>query len=200
MKRRDFLTRSAGVAAGFSLIAVPGVFAGTGQAGPAEPGEDIRRELEDRAKKFMMKYGTCSQSSFAALNEQFGLGGDSAVPALMPFAGGLAGNGETCGAVSGAMLALGFFFESAHPEARKPGVLPFQYGKDFFDRFSREFSSTRCREVVKHQYGRYYDFMNPEDMKLFAAESQKSGKCLDVVKRAVRIAAAIMQEAGKKPS
>ena len=44
-----------------------------------------------------------------------------------------------------------------------------------FDRFLKEFGSTRCKEVVKHQYGRYYDFSNPEEQKLFVEESQKSG-------------------------
>jgi len=40
---------------------------------------------------------------------------------------------------------------------------------------------------VKHQYGRYYDFLNPEEQKLFIVKSQKTGKCMEVVKKAVLI-------------
>jgi len=55
------------------------------------------------------------------------------------------------------------------------------------DRFKKEFSSTRCKEVVKHQFGRYYDFHNPEDQKQFVAVSMKTGKCMEVIKKAVLI-------------
>jgi hypothetical protein len=64
----------------------------------------------------------------------------------------------------------------------------------FFNGFEKEFGSTRCKEVVKHQFGRYYDFLNPEDQKLFMAESLKSGKCLEVIKKAVLIAGGIFLE------
>jgi hypothetical protein len=58
----------------------------------------------------------------------------------------------------------------------------------------KEFSSTRCREVVKHQYGRYYDFQNPEEQKQFVAVSMETGKCMEVIKKAVLIAGDIIFE------
>ena len=149
-------------------------------------------------------YRSCSSASFAALNEQFKLNADNSIRALMPFAGGIAGKGETCGAVSGSLLAIGFYFETINQKGEKKAgsstqqasMYPpsFQPTAMFFDRFTKEFGSTRCREVVKHQYGRYYDFTKPEDMKLFMEASQKTGKCMEVVKKAALIASDIILE------
>ena len=69
-----------------------------------------------------------------------------------------------------------------------------KHGGMFFEKFTKEFGSTRCKEVVKHQYGRSYDFLNPEEQKLFMEASQKSNKCLEVVKKAVFIAGDIILE------
>jgi len=147
------------------------------------------RQLEARVEKLNPVHRTCSQVSFAALNEHFKLKADQVIPALMLFAGGIAGKGETCGAVTGSLLAMGFYFQSLN-QIGSSG----QYGGLFFNRFTAEFGSTRCREIVRHQYGRYYDFNNPEDKKTFAEVSEKNGKCLDVVKTAILIAGDIILE------
>lgn len=147
------------------------------------------RQLEASIEKLNPVHKTCSQVSFAALNEHFELKADQVIPALMLFAGGIAGKGETCGAVTGSLLAMGFYFQPLN-EIGSFG----EYGGLFFNRFTTEFGSTRCRDIVRHQYGRFYDFNNPEEKKVFAEVSQKSGKCLDVVKAAVIIADAIILE------
>jgi C_GCAxxG_C_C family probable redox protein len=65
----------------------------------------------------------------------------------MPFSGGIALRAETCGAVSGSILALGFFFEpSVQGEKRKAGS-SLEYAGVFFDRFEKEFGSNRCKGV-----------------------------------------------------
>ena len=153
--------------------------------------EALLKEVEEKAEKFMSTYGSCALASFAALNEQFDLNADeNTISALMPFTGGIARRGETCGAVSGSLLALGVFFETTTQKEKLGSSLP--HAGIFFDKFTEEFGSTRCKEVVKHQYGRYYDFLNPEEEKLFVEDAMKSGKCMEVVKKAVSIACDIM--------
>lgn len=192
MDRRAFFCKSAGCGAGLALLAFPGIISEVLAKNGDKPKEEILKELEEKAAKYMPMYLACSSASFAALNEQFNLKADNAIRPLMPFAGGIAGRGETCGAVAGSLLALGFVFEpSDQTGTKKPGSSN-KFGGMFFDRFTKAFGSTRCREVVKHQYGRYYDFTKPEDMKLFMEASQKSNKCTEVVKTAVRIAGEII--------
>jgi len=190
--RRTFITKSVGCTAGLTLLAFPGIITEVLAAKGDKSKEEILKELEEKAEKFMPMYRSCSSASFAALNEQFKLKAENAILPLMPFAGGIAGKGETCGAVSGTILALGFFFGPI--DQKKESMVPASVinGGVFMDRFTKEFGSTRCREVVKHQYGRYYDFNNPEEQKLFMEASQKSGKCMEVVKKAVLIAGDII--------
>lgn len=191
--RRMFISKAACCTAGLTLFNFPGLISETLAAKGDKSKEEIYKELEEKVDKYMAMHGACSQASFCSLNEQFKLNGKEVIPALKPFAGGIAGKGETCGAVSGSLLALGLCFEPVKQKSDEKSISSFQYAGLFFDKFKEEFGSTRCSEVVEHQYGRKYDFLNPEDMKLFM-EAAKNGKCTEVVKKAVLTAAEIILE------
>lgn len=193
MNRRAFLSKGAGCTAGLTLLAFPGIITEVLAANGDKSYEDILKELEEKITKFLPMYRSCALASFAALNDQFKLNADNnTLLALMPFTGGIALRGETCGAVSGSMLAIGYYFESMNRKGEEGVGSSMKYGGMFFDKFTKEFDSTRCREVVKHQYGRYYDFTKPEEQKLFMEASEKSNKCLEVVQKAVLIAGDII--------
>lgn len=49
----------------------------------------------------------CSQSVFTAFSEELGLDRETASKIATPFGGGMARMGEVCGAVSGALMAIG---------------------------------------------------------------------------------------------
>ncbi len=194
ISRRTFFTKSFGWSAGLMLLACPGILTKILAKKGDQSKKSIFKELDEKVVKFMPMYRSCALASFAALNEQFKLNADTkTIRALMPFTGGIAKKGETCGAVSGALLAMGFFFESINQKGKEQAGSSMKRGGMFFDRFEKTFGSTRCKEVVKHQYGRYYDFLNPEDMKLFM-DAAKSGKCIEVVKKAAFIAGDIILE------
>ena len=168
INRRDFFVKSFGLSAGLALMAYPGTSAGelTGKVGRSK--KDIMKELNEKVAQFMPKYRSCSMTSFAVLNDYFKLNADMrTIRALMPFSGGIVRRGETCGAVSGSLLALGLFFESREKDGKVQTGSSLKPGGMFFDRFETAFGSTRCKEVVKHKYGRYYDLLNPEEVKMF---------------------------------
>jgi len=195
INRRTFFKKSVGLSAGLTLLAFPGIITETLATKGDKSKKEIFKELEKKVEKFMPMYGSCALASFAALNDQFKLKGDPAtLRALMPFTGGLALKGETCGAVSGSLLALGFFFGPIDQKGKNQFPYSMINGGVFMDRFQKEFDSTRCWGVQKHQYGRYYDSNKPEELKLFMEVSQKSGKCMEVVKKAVFIAGDIILE------
>ncbi|MGD2089566.1 MAG: C-GCAxxG-C-C family protein [Candidatus Aminicenantes bacterium] len=193
MNRRTFFTKSAGYTAGLSLLAFPKIITGALTAKGDKSKEKILKELEEKVVTYMPKYRSCALASFAALNDQFNLKADAAtLRALMPFTGGIAGKGETCGAVSGALLALGFFFGPHDQKATAMFPPSWINGGVFMDKFKKEYGSTRCWEVQKHLYGRYFDSSKPEELKLFMEASKKNPNCFDVVKKAVLIAAEII--------
>jgi C_GCAxxG_C_C family probable redox protein len=189
INRRKFFTRCAGCTAGFTLLTWPGLADTVLSAEEDKSKEDILKELGERAKKFMPKLRSCSKVSFAALNEQFKLEAGNVTPALMAFTGGIAMRAETCGAVNGSILALGFFFESRQ---KKMGS-SMKFGGLFIDRFIKEFTSITCREIQRHLYGKSYDFRKPKEQMEFMAVSQKTKRnCSALIIRAVQIAGDII--------
>lgn len=191
--RRTFFTRTAGCTAGLALMAFPGFISEVMASKGDKTKEEIIKELEEKAEKYLPMYGSCSQASFAALNEQFEMNSDKTIRALKPFTGGVALRGETCGAVSGAMAAIGLTFEPEYHDGNEHASPSFEYAHLFFDRFTEKFGSTRCYGVQEHQYGRSYNALDPEDRELFI-EASKNGKCMEVVKTAVVIAGDIIME------
>ena len=192
INRRDFMEKGLGLSAVLALAAATGLRAG----GKTEqkkliPGE-VQKGLEKKVTELMPKYLSCSMTSFAVLNVYFKLNADmKTIRALMPFSGGIVRQGETCGAVTGSMLALGLYFENLQKEGKAQTGASLKPGGMFFAGFEKMFGSTRCKEVIKHQFGRYYDLMKPEDVKLFM-EAGKKGQCMQVVQKAVSMAGEII--------
>lgn len=151
--------------------------------------EEVHKELEEKVEKYMQIFWSCSQSGFQALNEEFDLKADDVTFALKPFSGGAAGNGEVCGAVTGALLALGLYFETKVRQTEN-SLFP-EYAVSFVKGIEKEYGSTRCYRIQTRQFGRYYDFLNPDELAMFI-DAAKSGKCTEVVKKAVILAGDII--------
>jgi len=119
INRRDFFVKSFGLSAGLALMSYPGTSAGELTGKVERSKADVIKDLNDKVAKFMPKYRSCSMTSFAVLNDYFKLNADMrTIRALMPFSGGIVRRGETCGAVSGSILALGLFFESREKDGK----------------------------------------------------------------------------------
>ena len=56
--------------------------------------------------RLLLESGNCAQTAFAVLQERFDLDGGQVLRALTAFPG-IALRGETCGAVTGSLMALG---------------------------------------------------------------------------------------------
>jgi C_GCAxxG_C_C family probable redox protein len=84
------------------------------------------------------------------------------------FGGGIAGTGETCGAVTGAALALSLrdyqAVEAAGPAASRKAL------QAFAQRFSAEFAALRCRDLTG------FDLGTPEGHEAFV-KAGGSDKC-----------------------
>jgi hypothetical protein len=73
--------------------------------------EEIYKHLDELVDKYLPILGACSQTSFYALNETFNLKADKIVKALASFPG-IAFRGETCGAVTGSLLAIALVYDA----------------------------------------------------------------------------------------
>ena len=66
-----------------------------------------------------------------------------------------------------------------------------QYTNAYRDWFISEFDSVVCRDVQQKMFGRYFNFMDDEDVKAFGDYPEKV-KCNDIVKKAVRKVAELL--------
>jgi C_GCAxxG_C_C family probable redox protein len=160
------------------------------------PGELLMQLLDQKVEHYMQLSHHCAQSSFMALKEQFGLDGAEVVKALTPLTG-IAERGETCGAVTGPLMAMGLIYGRGEQqlndwETYRASLVP--SGK-FCAAFEQAFGSTMCHAIQKQKFGRCYQLTDPEELREFQ-KADATGHCTEVVKKAVRLAAEIiLQEA-----
>ncbi|MHA1360763.1 MAG: hypothetical protein ACTSRC_21790, partial [Candidatus Helarchaeota archaeon] len=94
INRRTFFTQSAGYTAGLTLLAFPGIITEVLAAKGYKSKEEIFKELDELVDKYFPRFGTCSQTSFYALNKVFELNAEEFVKSLVSMPG-IALRGET---------------------------------------------------------------------------------------------------------
>jgi C_GCAxxG_C_C family probable redox protein len=156
------------------------------------PRDLVMKMLDQKVDHYMQLSHHCAQSSFLALKEQFGLGGEQLIKALTPMPG-IAERGKTCGAVTGPLLALGLIYgRDIHHlddwDAYQESLIP--TGK-FFDQFLQEFGTTNCHEVQEVKFGKCYHLTDPKELQEFQ-NAGATDLCSEVVRKAVHLAAEII--------
>ena len=147
------------------------------------PGADVA----DRAMAHLMRSGNCAQTSFALLNETFDLDGEQVLRALTPFPG-IALRGETCGAVTGSLMALGLVYGRNDIKDWNAYIRSLPPARRFCARFAEGEGGTTCSAILQKRLGRDFDL----DDKMEAMQYATSGgpaACAEVVANAVTIAA-----------
>ena len=156
------------------------------------PRDLVMTLLDQKVDQTMQRSHHCAQSSFMAMNTQFGLEGDQVLKALTPLPG-IAERGETCGAVIGPLMAFGLIYGRGELQLDdwdnyQESLVP--AGK-FCERFEKEYGSTMCHDVQKVKFGKCYRLTDPDELKAFQ-EAGATHHCSEVVRKAVRIAAEII--------
>lgn len=108
-----------------------------------------------------------------------GLGLDEATCAKVScaFGGGISHLGLTCGAVTGALMAIGLRY-GGPPEKKEQ---TYEIANEFVERFTRLHGSTNCTELVG------YDLSIPEQLAEAREKAVFSVKCANYVQDAVKI-------------
>jgi C_GCAxxG_C_C family probable redox protein len=87
----------------------------------------------------------CSQSVFSAFAPQFGFDRDTALRLASPFGGGVARRGELCGAVTGALLALGLARGADQPAGKEE---IYRLSQEFMRLFEQKHATMLCRDLI----------------------------------------------------
>lgn len=134
------------------------------------------------------------------MQEEFGLGDLQSFKAATLLAGGVARRGETCGALLGALMALGLAMGRERIEDTETYQQTMAPGQDVSRRFQIElhnqfdFSSpletTLCRDIQARIYGRAFDMVDTEDRQAFLDAGGHSAQgCPKVSAVAAQVAA-----------
>lgn len=156
--------------------------------------EEVFDTLDRKILEILTICGNCAQTTFLVLQEGFDLDGKSILKALTPFPG-IALRGETCGAVTGGLIALGLIYgrdkENLNDWQAYLDSLP--PARRFCRQFEKELGSTMCGDIVEAEFGKRFNLADPmEAMQWMNCGALK--KCGGVIRKGVRFAAEIILE------
>ncbi len=117
----------------------------------------MQSNLVDKAKEIMEeRRGHCAQAIFATFGEYLSEGKvnyDTCMKISSAFSGGIAHTGNICGALNGALIALGLKYGGS--DSTKVN----EVARELLGEFESLHGSTICRELINH------DLLTEEDMK-----------------------------------
>jgi C_GCAxxG_C_C family probable redox protein len=164
---------------------------------PKEETREARLDrLEQKAGDYEELYGSCAQGTLLALQEEFKMEDTATLKAAtaMP---GMALRGETCGAVVGAIMALGMVFGREKADDFAAVQRTTKAARKLCRRFEQEFGGCNCRDVQHGIFGRSFNLADASDQ----AEFIKAGaarKCRAPAQRAARIAGELILDGQDK--
>ena len=122
----------------------------------------------------------CSQSVFSVFAPDFGISRDLSLRLASPLGAGIARRQETCGAVTGAILAIGLKYGKGENGTDEDKKKAFDISKKFISAFEAEFGSIECLKLLDNNY------MDTEQgAAAIAASDMFRTRCANYVKYAV---------------
>ena len=135
----------------------------------------------ERAVALFKEGFNCSQAVLAAYCEQFEFKQELALRVAGAFGGGMGRMGETCGAVTGAIMVVGLKFGSTTAVDLKARENAYAVVREFVHRFKGRNVSVLCRDLLD------CDISTPEGMKRAKEEGIIKQSCPKFVKDAAEI-------------
>ncbi len=139
----------------------------------------------DKAFEAFGKGLDCSQVVFSEFAPQLGMDRETAILTAASFGGGM-WTGETCGAVTGALMALGLKYGHTDDGNEEQKAKMMEKGMEFKRKFALRNGSCICRDLLGYKI--------PEDMESIMAENKFGTVCNKMVADACEICAEILNE------
>ncbi len=151
--------------------------------------------LATMVKDTLEQSQNCAQTAFAVLQQAFGLDGGQILKALTPFPG-IALRGETCGAVTACLMAIGLTYGRDDLDDWQGYLRSLPPARRFCRRFVEQHGSTACGCILKRKLGRDYDLADTAQALEYASSGGPEA-CTQVVASAVRIASELITRASR---
>lgn len=119
----------------------------------------------------------CSQAILATYGPLFGFDRDEAIRIARGFGGGMGRLSETCGAVTGAFMAISLKFDGTDKQTKEDNYAMMQ---EFARRFKSKHHSLNCTQLLDCDLGK------PEDQAKFRELGRMESHCICYVREAAQ--------------
>ena len=136
--------------------------------------------LPEKAGAYFKQGYNCAQSVLLAMQEYYELKSELIPKIATAFGGGIGRCGSLCGALTGAIMAIGIKHGTNQPRREKLEEV-YILAQKFHNEFAKEYGSPFCRELIG------YDLTNPEELEKARKLNIFDKKCSHFVKKAVEI-------------
>jgi C_GCAxxG_C_C family probable redox protein len=123
----------------------------------------------------------CAQSVLSACCEQYGMSKEEALKVSCAFGAGMGRLGGTCGAVTGAYMAIGLKYGKYLEGDEVPKEKTYAMVNEFSRQFKARNGSIVCRELLGLDIG------SPEGAKVFKEKGYHANRCTRYVRDATEI-------------
>ena len=150
-------------------------------------------QQEQASGRFSDGYN-CSQSVLLAFAEELKLDEEVAARAAAGFGGGMGSMGYACGAVTGALIALGMRYGSSDQKDKTAKEKTYAQVQEFLRRFHGKYGSIDCRDLIE------MDISSLEGQRQAREAGVFNTRCPLFVQEAVTILVDIMQDSDSPES
>jgi C_GCAxxG_C_C family probable redox protein len=142
----------------------------------------------DKAVEYFRNKYNCSQSVFVVFSPESGVSENDSLKAACAFGGGMGRQQLTCGAVTGALMAIGMKYGKALNEPEEKKLLTYAKTKEFFEEFKKLNGSVSCKDLLNG-----LDMNDPEDHKKIIDQGLFDTMCEKYVVDAVNLVEKIVK-------
>ncbi|RDE11277.1 MAG: hypothetical protein C4K47_10030 [Candidatus Thorarchaeota archaeon] len=114
---------------------------------------DMPEQAKTKAREYFNTSYNCAQSVLSALLEKKKRYFKEAPYLAAGFGGGIGHEGQTCGAVSGAIMAIGVLAAQRTSDVREHKKLTYELTARFLKEFREKRGTTICRELIGFDVG-----------------------------------------------
>jgi len=143
----------------------------------------------DKAIEYFRNQFNCSQAVFTVFGTDYSLSENDCLKVACAFGGGMGRQQRTCGAVTGAMMALGVKYCKGLDDSEEKKQLTYSRTRELFTEFNKLHGTTNCRELLNG-----LDLNNPEDHEKIIEQRLFDIKCEKYVKDSVIIVEKIIKQ------
>jgi C_GCAxxG_C_C family probable redox protein len=142
--------------------------------------QNTSRFSEKAVNHFKQGYN-CAQSVLLAMQEYYGIPENELIPKVAtPFGGGIGKLGSLCGALTGAVIAIGLTHGTNTTNLKKKEK-SYKLAQKLYEQFAETCGSPFCRELIR------YDLTKPEELEIMRKLNVRDRKCSHFVRKAVEL-------------